>query len=531
MSIARELSIVMWMACALVLGAPESATAARSCCTESDSLMPLPDIELYSGTYAYGASADRLPYFLTTGQSGQFIQPMGIAERVGARRALTPARRFAWGAGAEGIAEYTKSTPTDVYDAATGSFTQMRRRPGAVRLQQLWGAVKWRSLWLELGMRQYERSIMDDELGVGDIVMSRNARPIPQLRFGFMNFVDVPFTRGVLQLQGEIAYGKFADNGWLRSHYNYYNSFITTGAWMHYKRLYLRLRPERHFLLTIGMQHAAQFGGTRRIYEQGREAYVDHAPVRFRDFLDVFVQRRGGSGSFDGDRAYYNGNHLGAWDVRASYRFDNGARLTLLAQLPWEDGSGIGKLNGWDGRWGVRMDMSPGLPLEVLQLEYVDFTNQSGPMHWAPGDFPGTGVGGQATGADDYYNNTFYDGWANYGMAIGTPFVGQPALNTDGYLRFTDTRVRGFQIGAAGRLGRHLDWEMKVAWRSSLGTPFLPRSKRAESTSACARIAWRMPHMPLRLTGALAFDSGSLNAAGVGAMVGLEYSLNIPCSK
>lgn len=500
----------------------------RDCCSAASAAEGLPFAEVQASTVGYASTSKFLPYLLMSGRSGMYSQSLGIAERASITRSISPQPRFSWGFGAEAVAELTKPIGYDRYDAATQTFESIGRRPAPVRLQQLWAGVKWRSAWIEFGMKENVRSIFDFGLGVGDIVMSRNARPIPQLRLGLLNFEPVPFTRGVLQVQAEIAYGKFTDDSWLRKHYNYYNSFITTDVWMHYKQLYLRVQPSRRVWFTIGMQHAAQFGGIRRTYEAGREAYVEGARVTARDFLDAFLQKRGGSGSHIGDRAYYNGNHLGSWDVQLTWRIRGANRLTLLAQMPWEDGSGIGKLNGWDGRWGVRFEFPLGGALEAVQAEYVDFTNQSGPIHWAPGDWPGTAIGGEATGADDYYNNAFYNGWANYGMAIGTPFAQQPIYNTDGYMRFTDTRVRGFQIGAEGKLGSRVDWRAIVAWRQSLGTPFEPRPKRVQTTSVLGEATWSIPRLPLRLRVAASFDAGSLTQAGFGIMAGLEYSLQIP---
>ena len=116
-------------------------------------------------------------------------------------------------------------------------------------------------------------------------------------------------------------------------------------------------------------------------------------------------------------------------------------------------------------------------------------------------------------------------------MAIGTPFVRQPVRNTDGYLRFTDTRVRGFQIGAEGWLHRRLSGRAIVAWRQAMGTPFVPRAKRVQSASVLAEATWSVPAAPLKLRVATAFDAGSLTQAGFGMMAALEYSLEIPRKK
>ena len=150
-------------------------------------------------------------------------------------------------------------------------------------------------------MRDYNRSIFSNATSSGDIVLGENARGIPQARIGFENFVNVPLTRGWLQIQGEIAYGKFADKNWLEGHYNRYNWYVTTGVWFHYKRLYLRSNPAQPLSVTFGMQHAAQFGGSQQCYSKGVLTQTNESKVKIKDFFDVFIPRRDGSGTQAGD--------------------------------------------------------------------------------------------------------------------------------------------------------------------------------------------------------------------------------------
>ena len=56
--------------------------------------------------------------------------------------------------------------------------------------------------------------------------------------------------------------------------------------------------------------------------------------------------------SKDGGEGFVSGNHLGTWDIKAGYAFANGSELSAYCSRLWEDGSGIGKLNGWDGLSG-----------------------------------------------------------------------------------------------------------------------------------------------------------------------------------
>lgn len=89
-----------------------------------------------------------------------------------------------------------------------------------------------------------------------------------------------------------------------------------------------------------------------------------------------------------------------------------------------------------------------------------------------------------------------YNGWANYGMAIGTPFTKSPIYNTDGYMRFTDNRVRGFQLGADGRIGTQVDWRALFSYRTSWGTPFLPAPRKRHDTSMMVEASYKLPACP-----------------------------------
>ncbi len=476
----------------------------------------------HASTHISAGTGTFAPYYIASNSDGLLTQGRTFLERAGIEVAPVEGRRFSWGAGFEGVADIASRAGYERWNFDLGRLTVENRRPALAWIQQLWGEARWRSIFLTAGMKSNDRSLFDSTLGLGDIVLSRNARPVPQVRIGFRDFVTVPLTRNWLRIRGEIAYGKFTDSGWLEDHYNYADHFLTTGVWFHYKSIYFSSREDKPFVGMFGFQHAAQFGGYQEYWRDGMMVHADGSGVRLKDFFDIFVPLRNGSGHTLGDQNYYNGNHLGSWDIRLSYRHASAGSFQLYAQLPWEDGSGIGKLNGWDGVWGARWEPASGA-LTGVEVAYLDFTNQSGPIHWAPGDHDGVDIPDQATGSDDYYNNYFYDGWANYGMALGTPFLRSPIYNRNGYLRFTDNRVRGFQMGVSGA-GGALSWRGLLSWRRSWGTPYIPRTDRKDAFCAMGEIVWAAPRIKgLTLKGQLALDAGSLYQAGMGLMLSAEY--------
>ena len=191
------------------------------------------------------------------------------------------------------------------------------------------------------------------------------------------------------------------------------------------------------FSATFGMQVGAFYGGQTTSYDNGKPGKTLHFSRGIKQIFKMLIPR-------DGGQSYYSGSTLGSWDVAFRYRLHNGYTLRAYFQKPFEDGSGIGFLNGFDGVWGLEFRTHNGGYVSGVVAEYLDFTNQSGPLHWDPDDNPGTTITNRAEGADNYYNNHEYNPYAYYGMSIGTPFLLSPIYNTDGALLFLNNRVRGF---------------------------------------------------------------------------------------
>lgn len=477
-------------------------------------------VEWRASTEALAGSGSFAPRLVSANRAGLYSQPIALMERGALAKRLNLAERFSYSFGAEALIDITKATPYRKWSEEENAFYFQDERPGWVRLQQLYAEVKYRGIFASLGMKENDRSLFDPLLGSGDLTLSNNARPIPQLRVGFIDFQDMPLTKGWVQIQGDIAYGKFFDNDWLKSHYNYYNSFITTGAWFHYKRCYFRTKPSEAFSVTVGMQHACQFGGSWTKYYEGRKGRTVSDKLTFTDFLKVFYQTKGNDSDNPGESVNFLGNHLGSWDVKMRYRFRNGSSLTAYLQKPWEDESGVAWQNGFDGVWGLRYETASQGPVEAVVVEYLDFTNQAGPMLWDVTEI----MPNKATGADNYYNNFMYNGWANYGFAIGSPAFKAPIYNTDGYLCFTDNHLRGMHVGIKGSVVSGFSYRAVVSYLTANGTPYNPRRNHRSVTSMLAEAAYAPEKVPgLTLKASLSFDAGSLYRPAAGIFLSASY--------
>lgn len=467
---------------------------------------------------ATGASGKFAPYFLASNRHGKITQAWNGVAELNMHKALNVGSRFCYGYGVGVEAGYSSSVPYERFDVQSSTWHSVDRHPSRVMLGSLYGEVKYRSIEACVGMKETGSAMLCDRLSSGDLVHSANARPVPGLKVGFHDFQDVPLTNGWLQIDGELFYGRFADDGWWRKHYNYYNYHVADGVWLVYRRAYFRSKASKPLRVTVGVQCATQFGGSTTTYAGGLVQSVQHRGTSFRDFFKAYLPISNGSEDFR------IGNTLGSWDMRADYALC-GIDIGAYFQWPWEDGSGMAKRNGFDGLWGLELRLKSFKPVSGLVIEYLDMTNQSGPVHWAPDYVPGTTLTSPATGADDYYNNVLYNSYANYGMVMGTPMVMSPIYNVDGYPAVAFNRLRGIHLGIEGHITPQMEYRALFNHRKAWGSGYIPLLNPVSSTSVMVEAALRSIFgSGLNLKISLAGDCGKMPGDTFGTMVTLSYN-------
>lgn len=457
------------------------------------------------------------PHYISALSHGRFSSSRQILVEGLAKVDIDTTKRFSWGAGIDLIVTGASAHNYARYNSETGWYTHSLR-PEIWRVQQLYGAVKWRGVVLNIGAMERMSALLNHRLSSGDLIESGNARPIPQARVGFIDFQNIPFTNGWVQIQGEVAFGKMTDSDWWREHYNRFNYHVNEGQWYNYQRCYFRTKPTERFSVTLGMQAATTFGGRMVHYDRGKFISERKYDLDFSTFWKVFFPTGGGE-------EFYVGHHLGSWDLMARYTLGGAAgQLKAYFQWPWEDGSGIGRRNGWDGLWGLEWNGNGSTWINGVVVEYLDMTNQSGPQHYAPGDLPGTTITTESTGADDYYNNQMYNAYAIYGVGIGTPMVMSPIYNLDGYLGFIGNRMRGCHIAAEGDIMPGLKWRVMGGYRKAWGSGRVILREPIHSTSFAADVRWAISAVPgFNVKGQLGFDAGTMPGNSFGALFGVSY--------
>ncbi len=471
------------------------------------------------------SSGDFAPYFIG---SNNYALTVGKGNALTVAKIMRPMHadtRWDFGYGVEMSAGYSSANDYLRFNPDDDTFYTHSLRPSAVSLRQLYAEIRYRSLYLTAGMKQWKSPVINTELASGDFIEGCNAVPIPQVRIGFSDFQDIPYTKHFLQIEGNIAFGKFMDDSYLRDHLNMYDGHICEGSYYHYKRLYFRTRPSEPFSLTFGAQSAAQFGGFTTNYTQGKIGYYETHYTSFKTVMEVLFPPLGYGGE-----AYFTGNTLGSFDFKGRYRLRGGDEIIAYLLWPWEDGSGCGKLNGWDGIWGLewRPANQSGIVTGAV-IEYLDFRNQGGPIHWARHDHPGTTLDCEASGNDDYYNNVNYNSYAHFGMSMGTPFLMSPIYNLDGNLQFRHNRAQGMHAAVMGQISPVLGYKAKFSYQRAWGNGYVPAAHAKHCTSAMLEARYDATRLlpGLNIRAVVALDRGSLRGNNFGALLSLSYSGNL----
>lgn len=383
-------------------------------------------------------------------------------------------------------------------------------------LQQCYANLTYQSFFVEAGSRELQPVLRDADLSVGTFVNGTNAKPVPQVHFGTNDFWTVPFTKGWLQVHFDFGYGKFMDSGYREDMFykgGHANQKYAKGIYYHQKHLYLRSNPEKRLFVTVGMEHAVQFGGTKYEYEDG-VLTAKGKPTNLKAFWDVILPL-GDSNYFENESMedWVFGNHIGMMTAQLSWNIDRHHQLHIYGDDIFEDGSGMRKGNGWDGLWGLQYNnTSPGRQyVRKVVAEYFQSTNQSGPLHFDRGDFPEpirSQITDFVTGNDEYYNHTFYGSYSHYGMTPGIALITSPIYNRNGSTQFRDNRVKAWHMGLSGELTDRLSYLAKGSYREGWGTYNIPLPQKHHSFDAMLQGTYASG--PWQFSAACAFDSGNI---------------------
>ena len=383
-------------------------------------------------------------------------------------------------------------------------------------LQQCYANLSYKSFFLEAGSREQPQVVRDNLLSIGSFVKGTNAKPVPQIHIGTKGFWDIPYTKGWVQANFEGGYGKMLDSDYREKAFYRapdVNPLYATGAYYHQKHLYFRTKPTMPFFVLVGIEHVAFFGGTSHFWEDG-VLVTKEKGAKIKDFMNVILPI--------GDRNYFEhnaledwsyGNHIGVMTYQFGVNIDSHHRLQAYCDNPFEDGSGVRKGNGGDGLWGIQYSNSSPKRQYVrgAVIEYFQSTNQCGPLHWDPNDYPEpirSQITDKVVGDDNYYNHSFYDSYSHYGMTPGIALITSPIYNKNGDTRFLDSRVKAWHAGINGEVTDCLSYLVKGSYREGWGTYWQPLPTKHHSLDTMIQATYK--NGPWEIAGAFAFDKGNI---------------------
>ena len=485
-------------------------------------------INTTGGVCASYGSNEFAPFYMVSNRGGTLTQSKNLLLNIGVSDSLNPEKRFDFSWGIEAYGGLQSSVDYQRWDRASHRLVaDNSQRPATIWIQQLYGELKYRCLYLGIGMKDRGSALLNQDLTSGDVTWSGNARGIPEVRIGFVGFQDIPFTNKWVQIDLALSYGKFFDKKWVENHFSYRNGQICPSPLWTYKRLYLQTNPDKNFNFLFGFQMTGLFGGKSYQYDDGLLIKTIDNYGGIRDFFDMLLP-------LDSDREGYKvGDHKGSWDGAARYRLRNGDELRAYFEWFWEDGSGLLKNNGWDGLWGLEYKSSKRWWINGAVVEYLDFTHQSGPLTWAEVDHPDSDLHMSVKGHDNYYNSWYYRPYTNYGMTIGTPMVMGTIYNLDGSPAIKASRVRGIHIAVEGCVGSQIDWRLKYNHRKAWGMAnSMALAYPMQANSWMLEAKWRPASLKgLSLNCQIALDRGNCPTNAAAVMVGLTYDNIISLGK
>lgn len=300
--------------------------------------------------------------------------------------------------------------------------------------------IRFRAGWMEERIGNGYKPLTS-----GEIIWSANARPLPKIEFGSAGFVDVPYTNGLFQINGSIAHG------WFESGRHVEN------LWLHQKYAGARTRFQFPVNISFTYHHFAQWGGKHPTFGQ--------LPNGLNSFKKVFFIQAGDENAPVSWQINRFGNHIGSRSYGIDYERDHYSVKVYLQDV-FEDGSGGRKKNYPDGLWGlVWIRQQKGTLVDAFLFEYLQTTNQSGPLH-----DPEQGLSGD----DNYFNHgTYQSGWTHHRMTIGTPFITSPLFynNIDHprNISIWNNRVQVNHVGVLGTFPWNIKYRLLVSYGRNKG--------------------------------------------------------------
>ncbi len=432
-----------------------------------------------AGVSALASSGPYAPFLLTSNTNGDVSSsPFSGNLTAGIyKEAVHPERWWDYDFGVQltGRVEYPKT--------GTGYFNQ------------LYAHIRLYIFDITAGIKPMIYETQDSLLGMGSLIFSGNAQPLPHITIGIDKYVPFPGCYGYFELKGGFTHAWMADNIYMR------------GSYVHHKFAAVRFGGKLPVNISYEFHHAAEWGGISPVYGDIGSGW--------HDFINVLTAHSGGVMYNDQQNA--QGNHVGSQQLMLTGK-GQGWEVSAYWQNFFEDNFafiGMGK-NLADGLWGVCMKQTRWPFIQGVTYEFLNTTDQSGPWH----DRDGLCYAGN----DCYYQNSvFKNGWNYFYRSMGTPYITSPLYNTDGTVHTLNSRVRVHHIGVRGDI-YGFRYRIKASYARNYGNDNTSRALLSTNTALLLEVYKHVPQ-------AWGMDFGLRLGADIGTQFGNSFGGQIVITK
>lgn len=472
---------------------------------------------------AYGGE-NGLPYLLTANKHG-VLSPQGSQGYLRANVEYTYSNNssFYMGAG------------VDVIGYASSHYSYYKNN---FYLQQAYFQIGAGKYNLTLGSKEEDYQFVDPILSSGNMAYSGNWRTMPGVRIGMDDFAKMIIIGEVLEAKFDIGFYKLMDGDFNVAQYEAYLSYAqeqeamggqwlrssgVKDAWLHKSSLFFRSPSKFPFMATVGIEHAALYGGKIRHID----GYFDHFGTHETSFEQEASWGKALFGA-KGDAESGQLNHAVALDVRFDW-YKNGFGIGLYGQHYMDDLNENSVKNWQDGLYGLELRFDKFRYLNHVIFEYVRSDSEGDNLKTLERIEQGEKVTYKDY-ASDFYQDERYGSYSYYGMAMGNVLLTSPIMNGIGgtnancYNGFFYNNARGFNVGIEGDLSDHFSYRMRYSYNESTGNPWIVVNK-VSNNSFLFEAAYKVKDFTI--SPAVSFNNGRLYGNSFGALLSVKYNGHI----
>ena len=384
-----------------------------------------------------------------------------------------------------------------------------------LHFRQLYLSAEYLGFRLSAGRFYDVRGITMEPLSMGSMTMSRNATPVPKIKFETKDFTNIPFTNEILQFHFQYSDGILEKNRRIES------------PFLHQKSLHFKVNI-RKLELIMGIDHNVVWAGNHP--EFGRRSRS------LNDYLRVVFSRSGSpeDGAFDSEIVNRLGNTVGGYDLGFNYPVGDGM-LRAYRTFFIEDRPAWQFRSPWDGLWGFGYQRNEtGRFIDAILYEHMNTIRQDAIRHIPEG-------------RANYYNHGHYqNGWAYNAHVLGNPLITYDREAR----RVTNSMVLAHHVALSGNPASRIEYTMlfnysrnygRCADRVVIGTcavhlyePLpdehlvLPRRDfRQDRFSILFETNYLLSRQyPFWLNTAIALDLGEFSGTRFGLMTGIRWGIS-----